>query len=145
MLRIGQFLWVRQLYRAVHRLVTGCHHQNAISPRELYEYYLYTIERCNHHLLDTDDENIECELFEEFEGAYTFLHRDNLVTLRDAGFMDDAIVDLSVIVRKKWIAASRRLERTASFVRTSREWRDLFGLCERLVKMNTDRSGNRGG
>jgi hypothetical protein len=114
-----------------------------ITARELYDYYLYTIERCTHQVLDKDDENIECELFEEFEGAHTFLHHDNLVTLRNAGFIDDGMLELSATIRKKWIVVKDH-DRNANFVRTSPEWKDLFGLCERLVKMNHDRSSRQG-
>jgi membrane protein DedA with SNARE-associated domain len=108
-----------------------------ISVQELYELYLDTISRCNRNLLNQSDEEIEYQLYEEFEAdAWTFLHENSLLKLRNAGYIDDEVVELSKAVREKWL----RLEnepRNAAFVRTNQKWHELFDLCERLAKLNS--------
>src|SRR5438270_13288271 len=110
-----------------------------ISARELYELYLDTIARCNRDLLKRSDEQIEHELFEEFDvGAHSFLHEDNLLKLRDAGFIDDTTVSLSKEEREKWLSL-QNAPRNAAAVRADGQWKELFDLCERAGKLNSRR------
>lgn len=103
-----------------------------IPVRELYGLYLDTIQRCNRNLLSQSDEELEHELFEEFDvGAYSFLHDDNLQRLRDSGCLDDEVVVLSRTLREKWVSLENE-PRSAAFVRTNQNWHELFDLSERI-------------
>jgi hypothetical protein len=98
----------------------------------LYEDYLDTIGRCTSELRQQSDEEIEYQLFEQFDGgAWSFLHEDNLIKLRDAGYIDDEMVAMSKQVRERWLALQKKSWTTAE-IRTRREWQELFELCDRL-------------
>jgi len=103
-----------------------------ISAAELYGFYLDTLGRCTSELRHQSDENIQYELFEEFDvGAHSFLHEDNLVKLRCAGYIDDEILDVSKEVRERWLALQNKFW-TMEDIRNKREWEELFELCDRL-------------
>jgi hypothetical protein len=57
-----------------------------ISLAELYDLYLDTVGRCTSELKNRSDEEIQYNLFEEFDvGAHSFLQEDNLAKLHRAG------------------------------------------------------------
>jgi hypothetical protein len=103
-----------------------------ISTAELYDLYLDAIGRCTSQLRTLTDEEIEYNLFEEFDvGAHSFLHDDNLSKLRQDGFIDDEMFALSRGVRERWLALQNRCW-SIEEVRTEKEWQELFDLCDRL-------------
>ena len=105
---------------------------NEISVDELYELYLDTVGRCTSELLNRSDEEIQDDLFEEFDvGAHSFLHEDNLARLHHAGFIDDEMVALSKQVRERWLALQNQ-SWSVEDIRTRNEWKELFGLCDLL-------------
>ena len=98
----------------------------------LYEDYLDTIGRCTSELRQQSDEEIEYQLYEQFDGgAWSFLHEDNLIKLRDAGYIDDEMMAMSKEVRRLWLAL-REKSWTVAEIRTRKEWQELFELCDRL-------------
>jgi len=104
-----------------------------ISVAELYELYLDTVGRCTSELLNRSDEEIEYDLFEEFDvGAHSFLHEDSLAKLRHAGFIDDEMVAVGKRVRESWLELSQE-PWTIQDIKTRQEWRELFRLCDRLM------------
>ena len=103
-----------------------------ISTDHLYDLYLDAVGRCTSELRNLTDEEIEYNLFEEFDvGAHSFLHEDNLAKLRDAGFIDDEMLALSREVRQRWLALQKR-SWSIEEVKTRKEWQDLFEFCDRL-------------
>jgi len=103
-----------------------------ISLAELYEYYLDTVGRCTSALLHQSDEDIGYNLFEEFDvGAQSFLHEDNLAKLYEAGYIDEETLAVSKGVRVRWFALQSR-SWTIEEIKSSMEWRELFGLCDWL-------------
>ena len=103
-----------------------------ISTDQLYDLYLDAVGRCTSDLRNLTDEEIEYNLFEEFDvGAHSFLHEDNLAKLRDAGFIDDEMLALSREVRQRWLALQKR-SWSIEEVKTRKEWQDLFEFCDRL-------------
>ena len=101
-----------------------------ISVREQYGLYLDTIGRCSSDLLGQSDEELEHNLYEQFDtGAQSFLHEDTLARLRDAGYIDDEMVALSKDVRNRWFAlADEYRYRPTEEIRTNTEWKELFAL-----------------
>jgi hypothetical protein len=82
--------------------------------------------------LNRSDEEVQYELFEEFDvRAHTFLHQENLAKLRHAGFIDDEMMAVSKAVRERWLALQNE-SWTVGDIKTRKEWRELFGLCDRL-------------
>jgi hypothetical protein len=103
-----------------------------ISPKQLYELYIDAIQRCTSDLLNRGDEDIECELFEEFDiGAYSFLHEANLLRLREAGSIDDEVMSESKAVRAKWLDLQESA-RSVHDVRTREEWHELLRMCDAI-------------
>jgi hypothetical protein len=103
-----------------------------ISLDELNELYLDTVARCTSELLHRSDEEIEYELFEEFDvGVHSFLHDDSLARLRHASYIDDEMLAISKEVRGRWLAL-QKTSWTLDEIRTKKEWQELFALCSRL-------------
>ena len=103
-----------------------------ISVTELYELYLDTIARCTSELKSRSNEEIQHDLFEEFDvGAHTFLHEENLDKLRRAGYIDDEMLEISKQVREQWLALQNK-SWTIEEIRIKKEWREIFDLCDRL-------------
>jgi hypothetical protein len=111
-----------------------------ISAQELYELYIDTIARCTSEVRNGSDDEIQYNLFEEFDvGAHSFLHEDALSRLRDAGYIDDEMVALSKQVRERWLALQPQ-SWTAEEIKSKEEWRQLFQLCDQLKHKSEGRS-----
>lgn len=109
-----------------------------ISIAKLYDLYLDTVGRCTSELHKLSDEEIGYNLFEEFDaGAQAFLHDDNLNKLHRAGFIDNEMVEISRQVRERWLALQKH-SWSIEAVKTTKEWQELFELCDRL-KLKTKR------
>ena len=105
---------------------------NEISLAELYDLYLDTVGRCTGELKNRSDEEIEYNLFEEFDvGAHSFLQEDNLTKLRRAGYIDDEMLELSKDVRNRWLDLQNQ-SWTVQDIKSKKEWQELFDLCDRL-------------
>ena len=75
-----------------------------ISDKQLMEMYLDTLEKCGAYLLKKSDEDIEYNLFEEFDiGATTFLHDTVLGKLKLAGYIDSNIIEKSKKLRNQYM------------------------------------------
>ncbi len=93
-----------------------------ISAAELYELYVDTVGRCTNDLLRMSDQDINYNLFEEFDvGARSYLHESALVKLRQAGYIDDEMLAASKKVREKWLALQNKPWRIEE-VKTKEEW-----------------------
>lgn len=76
-----------------------------ITDKELFEYYIYTLNKCGLFLLNENDKIIGYSVFEEFDtGATTFLHQDNLNKLKDAGYISSDILTKSLELRGMFFA-----------------------------------------
>ena len=79
-----------------------------MSTEQLYDFYIDTIGRCTSELRNLTNEEIEYNLFEEFDvGVHSFLHDDNLAKLRDGGFIDNETLALYREVRQRWLALQK--------------------------------------
>lgn len=104
-----------------------------ISPSELHELLRDTVGKATSGVFDLSDEQIEYNLFEEFDvGAQSFLHQDSLNRLRQAGWINDEAVSLGKEVRELWFFLMQHRWNTDE-IKHNAEWRKLFELCDRLI------------
>lgn len=107
-----------------------------ITDNELFEFYIYTLNKCGLFLLNESDEIIGYSIFEEFDiGATTFLYKDNLNKLKDAGLISSDIVTKSLKLREMFIAIQNSNKWNLESVRTLPEWHKLFELSDEIKKM----------
>ena len=99
---------------------------------ELYEQYIYTLERCIPPVISKPDPELLYDLFEEFDiGVRSYMHDVCLNVLFQAGMINSEIVEASKDIRTRWLALQRR-SWTIDEIKTNSEWRDLFALCGAL-------------
>jgi hypothetical protein len=116
-----------------------------ISLQKLNDLFVDTLQRATVKLLAQEDEEIEYELFEEFDaGIHSFLHENSLQKLEEAGFIDKEIKILSLELREK---AIRLLEnkREVEKIRFDTDWRQVLELSDKIrnLKINFDKSCNK--
>lgn len=111
-----------------------------ITTQELYEIYVDTLLRCLPTVRNLPDEELLCELFEEFDvQARSFLHEISLGKLHDAGLIDDDIIEESKEIRRRWIALESQ-EWTPEQIRRDIMWDELFKLCDSCMSKVADRN-----
>lgn len=99
---------------------------------ELYDLYLDTLERCSSSARQLTDEELLCNLFEEFDvQARSYLHEVCLAKLHAAGLIDDEDVKQSKEIRSRWISLESR-QWTTNEIRCESEWDAIFKLCDDL-------------
>ena len=77
---------------------------NAIPVETLYELFVDTAKRCSSEIVSLGDEEIEYNLFEEFDvGVRSFFHDDNLTKLVEAGMIRKEAVTICQGIRSKGI------------------------------------------
>jgi hypothetical protein len=104
-----------------------------LTTAELYEDYIDTIQLCVSEIVHRSDEEIEYDLFEEFDvGAHSVLHDINLTRLWKAGYVDDEMVRISQKIRRRWLELQKS-DWTVAEIRSRPEWQELFALCDQLV------------
>src|SRR5262245_23298553 len=106
----------------------------------LYDLFCDTVCRCTSDVLALSEEDVFYNIFEQFDvGAISFLHVDSLNRLRNAGWIDDGIVEMSKEIRRRWFclleryqSSDERQNLTLERVKGDDEWRELFRLCDSL-------------
>ncbi len=111
-----------------------------ISAEELYELYIDTIGRCTSDVLRKREQDINYNLFEEFDvGSWSFFHESALNKLRQAGYIDNETLASSKKVREKWLTLQNK-SWTIEEIKTKEEWQELFILCD-LLKLRAKTFG----
>jgi hypothetical protein len=106
-----------------------------ILPAESNELFLDTLFRVSSKILISSDEEIEHDLFEEFDaGAVSFLHEWTLDRLLEHGFIDSEIKTLSLALREKALFLLEH-KRDLDSVKTDAEWMDLFRLADKIINL----------
>ncbi|MEJ8548090.1 hypothetical protein [Brevibacillus borstelensis] len=107
-----------------------------ISIGKLMELYVDTIGKCGLYLLSEDDEVIGYNIFEEFDiGVNSFLHTDNLQKLKDAGLINDEIMQKSVTLRNLVQTIQQGDNWNINAVRNSLEWKKILELADEIQTM----------
>jgi len=104
-----------------------------ITIEAVYEYYTDTIQRCGMYLCNASDDDIEYEIFEEFDiGATSFLFDDVLHKLNDANLITEDIMIKSSLLRRKFFEIQGTPLWNIEAVRTSDEWKDILLLADEI-------------
>lgn len=107
-----------------------------ITDNELFEFYIYSLNKCGLFLLNESDEIIGYNIFEQFDiGATTYLYQDNLNKLKDAGLINNDILKKSLKLREMFFEIQNSDKWNLKSVRISPEWHKLFELCDEIKKM----------
>ena len=105
---------------------------------EMYEWFLETFTNFGTFLLELDDEEVGCLVFEEFvSSAITFLYKDNLKYLLDNKKIDEKILDACLELREKFLLYEDGNSdiRSVHDVKTNPKWRELLELADRIKAM----------
>lgn len=103
---------------------------------QLYELYNDTLSKCGVFLLKENDETIEYNIFEDFDiGVHSFLHLDNLKKLQLHGYISEAKLLKSEVLRSKVIELQNSGEWDIRKLKVSAKWGDVLLLCDELKKM----------
>lgn len=88
------------------------------------------------------EKEIEYNLFEEFDvGAHSFLHATSLDKLRQADLINDEALRASKEIRRMWLELQDS-SWTTEEIKVDAKWRNLFSLCDRLLRI-LKRPGDR--
>ena len=113
------------------------------SLQKLNDLFVDALERATKKLLSQADEEIEYQLFEEFDiGAHTFLEEKNLETLKVAGFIDEEIKNLSHELRRMSLELlDGKKPRNADTVKTDSDWHKVLELSDKIrdLKLKFDK------
>lgn len=109
---------------------------NPISIDVQYELYKETLSKCGLFLLKGSDEDIEYNIFEEFDtDSISFLHINILNSLLAAKLIDKEIYDLSL----KLALNFRALEKTDLWniesVKTNEQWYEILKLSDNIKQL----------
>jgi len=104
--------------------------------QKLLELYNDTLEKCGVYLLSEDDEVIAYNIYEEFDiGVHSFLYMDNLKKLYDQGLISLDKLNDSHMLRDLVIQLQNSGEWGIENFRTSKKWRKIMELSDRLRLM----------
>lgn len=107
-----------------------------ITTERLLELYLDTIQRCGIHLLNTEDEVVEYDIFEEFDvGVVSFLHDDSLKKLYEACLISDDVVRKSADLRKMVLEIQKTDDWNVIGVKTSQQWKKVMKLSDEIKEL----------
>jgi hypothetical protein len=96
------------------------------SVNELMKYYVDSLKDCGIYLLTADESEIEYRIFEELDiGATAFLHNINLMKLKEAGLINDQIMNNSAELRMKFLSLQNSDKRDARSIKSESEWREV--------------------
>lgn len=102
-----------------------------------FDFYLGSLERCGVHLLEMVEEDIEYEIFEEFETEHpASLSRYTLDVLESNGIIDENIAQLSKELQTKLLI----LERGNSLwnvdaLKKSSKWKEILQLSDEIKEL----------
>jgi len=107
-----------------------------ISDEELFYFYNNTIDKCGTFLLNETDEIIEYNIYEEFDiGIHSFFHPDNLKRLYNAKLLSYDKLNKSIHLHDMVIELQKKDEWDFEHFRTSKEWRDIMILADKISAM----------
>jgi hypothetical protein len=107
-----------------------------ISSNKLMEFYIDTLEKCGTYLLEMSDEDIEYNIFEEFDvGAISFLHDDTLSKLKEANLITEEISQKSSVLRSNFLLLQNTDLWNIDSVRNSQNWNEILKLSDEIKSL----------
>ncbi|MCL2086491.1 MAG: hypothetical protein FWH05_02710 [Oscillospiraceae bacterium] len=107
-----------------------------ISLSNLMELYIDTLKKCSVDLLEACDEDIEYNIFEEFDiGVVSFLHERALSTLKNANLINEEIANKSMRLRNEFIGLQNSNLWNVYSVKNTSEWKQLLELSDEIKSL----------
>lgn len=107
-----------------------------ISTEKLMELYVDTLKKCGINLLGLGDEDIEYNIFEEFDvGAISFLHDDTLSKLKKANLITEEISQKSSVLRSKFLRLHNTDLWNVYSVRNNKYWYEILKLSDEIKSL----------
>lgn len=107
-----------------------------ISVDKLMELYVDTLQKCGTHLLKMGDEDIEYNIFEEFDiGVISFLHDETLLKLKKANLITEKVSQKSSALRNKFMELQNTDQYNVESVRHSITWREILELSDEIKSL----------
>lgn len=100
------------------------------------EFYVDTLKKCGTNLLKMSDEDIEYNVFEEFDvGAISFLHDNTLSKLEKANLITKEISKKSSVLRSKFLRLQNTDLWNVDSVRNSKKWNEILKLSDEIKSL----------
>lgn len=107
-----------------------------ISTNKLMEFYIDTLEKCGTYLLKMSDEDIEYNIFEEFDlGVISFLHDDTLSKFKEANLITEEISQKSSVLRSNFMLLQNTDQWNVDSVRNSENWNKILKLSDEIKSL----------
>ncbi|KQK24352.1 hypothetical protein AR438_17130 [Chryseobacterium aquaticum] len=104
-----------------------------ITDKELYSYFIDTLSHCGLFILDKDIEDIEYEIFEEFDiGVISFLHDNSLKQLLDAGLININIYKNCHNLREEVLNIQANGLWQINFVKKDKDWYKILLMSDKI-------------
>ncbi|OCA72293.1 hypothetical protein BBI01_09150 [Chryseobacterium artocarpi] len=104
--------------------------------KKLYDYFLDTLSHCGTFILDSNKEDIEYQIFEEFDiGIISFLHENSLKQLLDSKFITFDVYNKCLLLRKQVLELQELDLWKIDLIKTNEKWRDVILLCDEIKDM----------
>lgn len=108
---------------------------NAITDEQLFDLLVDTAKRCSSAVISLSDEELEYNLFEEFDvGVRSFLHDDSVSRLVEAGMLSNEAIPICHSIRGKWIELDMR-NWTIAEIRVHPDWKHIHSACDTLLEL----------
>lgn len=104
-----------------------------ISVNKAFELFNDTLSHCGLFLLDSSVEDIEYEIFEEFDSdSITFLHEKVLKILLKENLINKEIFDKSIELSTKFRELEKSQLWVPDLVKTDRKWYEILCLSDEI-------------
>lgn len=104
--------------------------------KKLYEYFLDTLSHCGSFIFGSSKEEIEYEIFEEFDiGVISFLHEDSLKQLLDSKLITFEIYSRCLLLRKNVLKLQELGLWKIDLVKVNERWKEIIMLCDEIKDM----------
>lgn len=106
---------------------------NEITIEERYDLLVDTINKCGLYLLNEDDDTISYAIYEEFDiGVVSFLHSDNLETLKENGYINEIVASNCNNLRQLVFELHNTEEWNLENFRNSIKWKNILELSDEI-------------
>lgn len=109
--------------------------------KKLYVYFLNTLSHCGSFIFDSSKEDIEYQIFEEFDiGIISFLHENSLKQLLDSKLITSEVYNKCLLLRKQVFELQELDLWKIDLIKTNEKWSDVILLCDEIKYMILSRS-----
>ena len=111
-----------------------------INERQLFEYFIETINSCGNLLLTATDEEIEYNIFEVFDiNVHTFFHNENLEILLTNDLITSEVYKKAQLIREMYLKIEGTSLWSLEGIKNTKEWKEIINLCDQIKEKINDR------